>query len=145
MRNSQLSGYVFAVLFLASIFLHDFDRSQVVALLILLSYFPLFSGYEAENPSIDSFVSFLLVGLAALVYPPVMWLVPAYWIGLAMLRAFSLKSFVASMFGLVIPWSWIVALDSVGLRIQYLHHCISYRMPQGAISYCTFLATGRKL
>lgn len=134
MRNSQLSGYVFAVLFLASIFLHDFDRSQVVALLILLSYFPLFSGYEAENPSIDSFVSFLLVGLAALVYPPVKWLVPAYWIGLAMLRAFSLKSFVASMFGLVIPWSWIVALDSVGLRIQYLHHSISYRMPLGGYS-----------
>lgn len=146
MRNSQLSGYVFAVLFLASLFLHTFGKGHVVVLLILLSYFPLFSCYEVQNPTISSFVSFLLVGLAALVIPTIKWLIPFYWIALVFLRAFSIKSFAASILGIMVPWLWLVSLRSAGLDFPYLHHCFSFRMSLGGYGVLTtyqwIMATG---
>lgn len=137
MRNCQLSGYVFVALFMASLFAHPFGRGHVVTLLILLSYFPLFSSFEVRNPSVSIFVTFLLLGLAALVYPPMKWLVPIYWIGMILIRAFCVKSFVASLFGIILPWLWILALKSADVYIPYFHSCFSIKLPIGGYSAMT--------
>lgn len=137
MRNCQLSGYVYAALFLASLFLHSHMQGQIVSIFIIISYFTLCAGFESTDTAIHSFLSFLFLGVAALMFPPVKWMIPAYWIGMMILRSLNVKSFIASVLGIVLPWFWVVSLKAIGLETYGLDDSFSFAMQIGDYSTMT--------
>lgn len=85
----------------------DFQPGSVVLVLALLSCFPLMASYQHPAP-IYAFETFLLISLASLVFPKVLWLTPLYWFLQGYLRAFSIRCFAASVLALLLPY-WIYA------------------------------------
>jgi len=95
--------------FLTSIFffLHTFEWSNFVSLAFLLSLINLFMGYESTKSSTHVFHSFLFLGLGSLVLPQLILFTPLLIIGTIIFRAMNIKSFFASIVGILTPY-WIL-------------------------------------
>lgn len=104
--NSRAMSFTFAALITASTFLHSFTPGYVVMFFLLLSYFTLFSSYQQESTAGLAYVTFLYIGISALVFPKVIWLAPIYWLSMYILRAINARSISGSILGLVTPF-WI--------------------------------------
>ncbi len=105
--NSRVISFIFAALITSSTFLHCFQPGYIVMFLILLSYFTLFSSYQADNPVGLTYVTFLYLGIGAIIFPKLIWLAPIYWLSIYILRAANVRSLSASVLGLLTPF-WIV-------------------------------------
>ena len=95
--------------FLTSIFffLHAFEWSNFASLAFLLSIINLFMGYESTKSSTHVFHSFLFLGLGSLALPQLILFTPLLIISTIIFRAMNIKSFFASIVGLLTPY-WIV-------------------------------------
>lgn len=95
--------------FLTSIFffLHAFEWSNFAPLAFLLSIINLFMGYESTKSSTHVFHSFLFLGLGSLALPQLLLFTPLLIISTITFRAMNIKSFFASIVGLLTPY-WIV-------------------------------------
>ena len=92
-------------------------------LLSLISFFPLFATYQQPNPLL-TFVTYLLVSVASLVFPQLLWLVPVYWFIQGYFRAFSLRCCIASLLAVMVPY-WFyggIAVLTASLP-DFLAHC----------------------
>ena len=76
---------------------------SVVMLLSLLSFFPLFATYQMPHP-MPTFVAYLLLSVASLIFPKLLWMVSAYWGLQIYLRAFSFRCLVASLLAILLPY-----------------------------------------
>lgn len=101
--NSRMLSSMLAILLFLAVLSHRFQPGDVVMLLSLTSFFPLFATYQQTNPLL-TFISFLLVSGASLVFPKLLWLVPVYWIILGYFRAFSFRCFLASILAVMVPY-----------------------------------------
>lgn len=82
-------------------------RVMAVQLCLLATLTLLFMSYQQPADLGHKYWAYLFVGLAALVWPPVVALVPLMWIGeRAFLMSFSFKALLASLLGLLTP-AWI--------------------------------------
>ena len=105
--NSRMLSSMLVLLLLFVYPCLDFQPGSVVMFLVLLSYFPLMASYQHPNP-IYAFETFLLISLASLVFPKMLWLTPLYWFLQSYLRTFSIRCFAASVLALILPY-WIYA------------------------------------
>lgn len=103
--SSRLISSMYALLMGIAVTCHGFDMSQVVALLVILSFFPLFSAYHTSSQT-HVFVSFVLLSLSTFIMPGIMVLVPFYWLCFAWVRSLTFRCFIASLLGLIVPY-WI--------------------------------------
>lgn len=103
--SSRLISSMYALLMGVAVTCHGFDMSQVVALLLILSFFPLFAAYHTSSQT-HVFVSFVLLSLASFIMPGIMLLAPFYWICFVWVRSLTFRCFVASLLGLVVPY-WL--------------------------------------
>jgi len=101
--SSRMIGSTYALLVAITVVCHRFQPGSIVALLSLLSFFPLFVSYQLPNPRL-SFMTHLLVSLASLVFPKMLFLVPIYWLLQGFLRAFSFRCFMASLLAVLLPY-----------------------------------------
>ncbi|MBR0046558.1 MAG: hypothetical protein IJP75_06705 [Bacteroidaceae bacterium] len=69
----------------------------------LLSFFPLFTTYQLASP-MHTFVAYLLLSAASLVFPKLLWLVPIYLHIQGYFRALSFRCFLASIMATVLPY-----------------------------------------
>jgi hypothetical protein len=69
----------------------------------LLSFFPLFTTYQLPNP-MHTFMAYLLLSMASLVFPKLLWLVPVYWHIQGYFRALSFRCFLASVMATILPY-----------------------------------------
>ena len=97
----------------------------------LMSFFPLFAAYQQPNPLL-TFISLMLVSVASLVFPKLLWLVPVYWFIQAYIRAFSFRCCIASILAVMLPY-WFYGGIAVltGSLADFIVHCqeiISFRM-----------------
>lgn len=51
-----------------------------------------------------TFMSSFLIGIASIIINPLIFLIPVFWFGLMIFQSFSLRTFLATLFGLVAPW-----------------------------------------
>lgn len=103
--SSRVLDSILAVLLTIAVMEHRFQPGSVVMLFSLLSFFPLFSTYQQPSPLLSFFV-YLLLSLASLVFPKLLWMVPVYWFIQGYFRAFSLRCFVSSLLALLLPY-WV--------------------------------------
>ena len=101
--GSRMLSTVLAFLLGLMVICHLFQPGTLVMLFSLLSFFPLFSTYQSPNPFL-TFLAFLSVSVASLVFPKLLWIVPIYWLILGYFRSFTLRCFLASLLATMLPY-----------------------------------------
>lgn len=104
--NSKMLSSCYAVLMGFAVPLHGVGVANVLALALVLAYMLLFSIYQKPQP-VPVFVSFCLAALATIVRPCLVLYIPFCWVALIHLRAFTLRTALASVFGLLMPY-WVI-------------------------------------
>ena len=91
----------------ALFFLHPFEWNNLVPLVFILATYQLFHSYESVSSSPFIFHSFLFIGLGSIAFPQLLYMVPMLWGSMIPFRAISIKSFLASIIGLMTPY-WFI-------------------------------------
>ena len=130
--NSRMLSSMLAILLCIAVLCHRFQPGSIVMLFSLTSFFSLFATYQQPNPLL-TFITFLLVSVASLVFPRLLWLVLVYWFIQGYFRAFSLRCCVASVLAVMLPY-WFYGGIAVltGSLEDFLIHC------QEIISFQTY-------
>lgn len=120
--GSRMLASMLASMLVITVSLRHFQPGSFLLLFSLLSYFPLFSTYQNPNP-VSAYSAYSLLSLASLVFPKLLWLVPVYWMLQIILRAFTLRCFVASLLAVVQPYLFYgaVALLTGGIP-RFMQH-----------------------
>ena len=112
-------------------FLHPFGWENLIPLLFLVATMQLFRCYDAPNPAIPAFNTFLCIGTGCLLCPSMVCLAPLFLIGLIPFRATTLKSLTGSLLGFFTPY-WL-----------YFGYCVVYdelpKFMESVQSLITFL------
>lgn len=88
--------------------LHYLSVELVAFALTCISLHLLFQRFQDEFSQGMAFHQYALVGIASLFYVKELFLVPLFWLGAGLFRASTLRSFIASLLGLLLPY-WFVA------------------------------------
>ena len=82
-------------------------RVMTFQVCVIAAFTLIFMSYQRRDDMGHCFWAYLFIGLAAFLWPPVLMLVPVFWIGeSSYLMSFSLRAFLASIIGVVTPF-WI--------------------------------------
>lgn len=112
-------------------FLHEGSAQSVVAPLFVLTLFSLLRSYESYGASSTIFHAFLFTGLAGLVVPCVVWTFPILFICMIYLRSLSMKTFLAGIIGMVLPYWFLfcygVYIDDISWGVLYLSALVRFR------------------
>lgn len=104
-------------------FLHPLQPSQLVLICYLISYLVLLGAYQSRQAPAAAFSVNLLLGISTIVCPQLVWLAIANIFAFGLLRALTLKSVVASLLGLMVPyWFWGVLSPWVGVEGAFAGH-----------------------
>jgi len=110
--TSRTLSSLLLCLLTATASMHLIGSPHLILICCLLSYFPLFSSYQRGEHAVAPFLSALCLSLASLLHPHLVLLLPLLWIHLIQLRAFSARSFMATLMGLLVPW-WMLFTAAV--------------------------------
>ena len=112
-ERSDLPSVVFLLLAAATPSLWNWTLATGPMLAMLVVYFLLLSTYQQRDVSAQTFHVGFLFGLSALVYPPIVCLLPAVLLALLVnLRALTLRSFSSLIIGVLFP-TWLAAAWAV--------------------------------
>ena len=101
--SSRMLSSVLALLLAVAVPLHLFQPALLLVLLVLLIDFPLFMSCQLPQPPL-ALLTGMLQACAAFVCPPLLWLVPVYW-GLSLfMNALTLRTWLASVLGVLTPY-----------------------------------------
>ena len=106
MRASVQTAIYFLLVTVCPV-LHQLHAGNVAAASLLASFFFLFQSYQQLQPSGAILHTFACLAIGSLCFPPLIYLVPVYWIGSYMFQSLSLRSFFASIVGWILPY-WIL-------------------------------------
>lgn len=87
--------------------LHGLSMGQCAAACLLPSLYFLFRSYQSEQAAAWLFHSFVFLGAAGLFFPPLLWIVPVFWVGAYSFRSLHWRSFLASWLGGLLPY-WLL-------------------------------------
>ena len=124
---------VFAVL-AACPLLQTWTTQMLVPLSLLLCYFCLFRSYQKVRAEADFFHAFSFLGLGCLFFPQLLYFVPLLLVScLVQLRSLSLRSFMACLLGLSLPY-WCYAGYSIwhnqlDLTVLHFEQLLTLQMP----------------
>lgn len=104
--SSRMLSSMLAAFFGLSLCLHSLGPGHVVMVFYTLSLFTLFTTYQMPL-TMHTFVTYFLLSAGSLVFPKFLYLVPVYWMCQLYLRSLSQRCFVASIFGVLVPY-WIL-------------------------------------
>lgn len=111
-------------------FLHPFSWENLVPLTFVLSIYQLFHSYESPSPTNPIYHAFLFIGLGSLALPQFMTFACLWWISMIPFRAIGIKSFLASLIGLITPYWFLFAyafyFDEMNLFLTPLQKMIHF-------------------
>lgn len=82
---------------------HTLVLSHLVLMLYLVALYVFFGIYRNRNAAEKAYTSSMLVAAASLIYYPIILFVIVFWIGLAIFYSFSVRTFLASVLGVLTP------------------------------------------
>lgn len=83
-------------------------HTMVLQTSVILSFYLLFPTYQKRSSMGAKYWAYLSLGIGSVVWPSLLYLLPLYWIAeSAFLMSFSLRSFFASIFGILTP-IWVI-------------------------------------
>lgn len=108
---SRATTSAFIVLSGVACFIFPSLEGSIVTLGFMASLLPLFATYQNRETTGWIYYTFLILGLVSLVKVHLLALIPLYWILMVILSSISLRTFIASVLGLLTPyWFWIAAV-----------------------------------
>lgn len=108
--RSFLPVLVFLMLIAAWSSIHTMICAHMALTFLLVSLFVFFDMYRNRNASEQAFLGTLLIAVASLFAEPFILFVPICWLGFVRFNSFSLRTFLASLFGLLAPWVIYMAI-----------------------------------
>ncbi len=97
-----------------------FGSGELLALVAILCIFLLYASYSDTGAMRNIFLAFLLISALSAADTAALILLPVFWLALAQMRIFSLRSVLASLLGLATPWIILLGLGIVPLdRLQF--------------------------
>lgn len=123
-RSRMVSTTVFVALTSVPL-LHEFRLASLLPLALLLCYACLFSAYQERRPEGKMFHAFLLLALASLLLPQVLWLVPLLLFSCNLhLRSLTLGSLGATLMALILPLVgyslWALVKWDISLLLHFI-------------------------
>jgi len=113
-------------------FVHDYQPHLLSAVFLAFSYYFLFRTYQKNQPVVDIFHAFVMLGLGSIFLPQLLWFAPFYfWYLIVYLRALSLRGFCAGFIGLLLP-GWIAVnacflFNRMPLVLNWLNGIFSFQ------------------
>lgn len=83
---------------------HTLTGSHLALTLFILSLFYFFKMSRDKKASEQAFMGSFLIGISSLLINQLIFLIPVCWIGFMIFQSFSLRTFLASVFGVLAPW-----------------------------------------
>jgi len=83
---------------------HIMVGSHLALTLFILALFYFFSMSRDRKASEQAFMGSLLISMSGMLINPLLFVIPVCWIGFIMFQSFSLRTFMASVFGVLSPW-----------------------------------------
>ena len=83
---------------------HKLIGSHISLTLFIFALFNFFRMARDRKASEDAFMGSLLISISSLLINPLIFIIPMCWIGFMMFQSFSLRTFLASVFGMLTPW-----------------------------------------
>ena len=102
--RASIQSAIYFLLIAALPSVHEALAGLLCSVCYLTALHILFSGYRQEQTSGTLFHCFALAGIAGMIVPPYMLLVPLLWIGAFSFFALNLRSMAASVVGFAFPW-----------------------------------------
>ena len=88
---------------------HIANSSHLTLTLIIFALFFFFSMLRNRNATEEAFMGSFLISVSSLFINPFIFLIPICWIGFIVFQSFSLRTFLASIFGTLAPWILFLA------------------------------------
>ena len=107
---SRMVSCSFLVLTLMAAFLFPSIEGGIVGLAVIAFYVFFLQAYQDRMAVGPIYTAFLALGIASLFFVQIFYFVPLFWLLMAVrLQAFSLRTFCASLLGLITPY-WFLAV-----------------------------------
>jgi len=95
---------------------HTVITSHIILTLLIFALFYFFSMVRDRKASEQAFMGSLLVSVCSLLVNPFILLIPFCWIGFIIFQSFSLRTFLASVFGTLAPWILFLTAEFMVLQ-----------------------------
>jgi hypothetical protein len=95
---------------------HILIFSHISLSIIIVSMMFFFDMYRNKLAVEQAFLGSLFIGLLSLFNPVFIVIIGIVWLGFVLLNCFSVRAFLASLMGLVIPWIFYVAYHLISSR-----------------------------
>jgi hypothetical protein len=110
--------------------LHWYD---LTSLLYLPAIYFLFRSYRHAHPANYLALSFFFLGIGSLFFPKFTFFALPFWIGALSFQSFTLKSFIGSLLGWILPY-WILfgyayLIGDMGLFLHPLEELVTFHLP----------------
>lgn len=102
--RTTLHASLFLFLYSCCPFLHSYSHETWIPLLYVASISCLFRSYESSHSSTQIFHAFLLLGIASLILPYLLYLTPLIYCFMTALRSLNPRSFFAGLIGISVPY-----------------------------------------
>ncbi|MDR0810765.1 MAG: hypothetical protein LBN23_00590, partial [Paludibacter sp.] len=104
---------VFIYLLLISVWYqtHYLIYAHFANTLFLFSLFVFFNMYRDRHSTEQAFLGTLLLASGSLIVEPLILLVPICWYNFIRYNCFSLRTFLASLFGMLAPWAIFISIN----------------------------------
>lgn len=100
---------------------HMIVSAHAALTLFLLALFNFFSMSKDRNASEPAFLGSFFIGLASLLINPYLFLIPVCWLGFIIFQSFSLRTFLASLLGAIVPWIFFITIHySLNNNVDFL-------------------------
>ena len=108
-ERTRLPFIIMVLLISTNAGLLPFREVSVVLICLVFMIYELFNSYQLPEATGNLFNAGLLIGLAGLFMPQVLWFTPLLWMGMYQFRSLSYKSFFASLIGILIIYWFVLA------------------------------------
>lgn len=104
---------VFIFNFLIGVFYetHVLFGAHLALTLTIISFFMFFEMFRNSDASEHAFLGTLFITLGSLFAKPLIFVIPLCWLGFVQFKSFSLRTFLASVFGMLLPWIFYFAIS----------------------------------
>ncbi|MCE2616724.1 MAG: hypothetical protein ACTTKN_06750 [Phocaeicola sp.] len=86
------------------LFFHPFNWVNITPLAFIIAIFQLFITYERKNSTKFIFNTFFIISAGSIAFPPLLYLIIPFFIGMKMFRSLTRKTFFVAILGLLFPY-----------------------------------------
>lgn len=131
---SRMVSCAFLVLSCAASFLYTSIHGDVMQMLVVAAYLLLFQSYQNRDAVGIIYYAFLMLGLASLANPFILYFIPLIWLLTATnLLSLSWRTWLSSLFGLITPYwfitAWLIYQHDFSPLAAHLSPLLDFQFP----------------